>query len=123
VATWGSKELQLSFSCHQFRYSFLLAAVDKPILGADILAQFRLLVDPYNKAVLFASTLAPIVAPSPLKNSPLLAALQQMTEVSRLLLAEFPGVLPVPGKHTTPLHGVSHNIETTGRQVFASQAS
>jgi hypothetical protein len=42
-----------------------------------------------------------------------------MSEVSRLLLAEFPGVLPVPGKHTTPLHGVSHNIETTGRPVFA----
>jgi hypothetical protein len=67
VDTWGSKELQLFFSGHQFRYSFLLAAVDKPILGADFLAQFRLLVDPYNKAVLFVSTLAPIVAPGPLK--------------------------------------------------------
>jgi hypothetical protein len=119
VETWGSKELHQSFSGHWFCYSYLLAAVDKPILGADFLAQFRLLVDPYNKAVLFASTLLPIAASGSLKVSPLLSALQQMSEVSRSLLAEFPGVLPVPGQHSTPLHGVSHTIKTTVRPVFA----
>jgi Reverse transcriptase (RNA-dependent DNA polymerase) len=119
IATWGERELQLSFAGHRFTFVFVLAAVDKFILGADFLSNFKLLVDPFNKSVLFASSLQPVAPPAAGKYSPLVAALHQLSGEARALLAEFPGVLPEPGKHGTPLHGITHPIETTGRPVFA----
>jgi hypothetical protein len=47
------------------------------------------------------------------------SALSQVSRLTRVLLAEFPRVLPVPGKHATPLHGIEHVIETVGRPTFA----
>jgi RNase H-like domain found in reverse transcriptase/Reverse transcriptase (RNA-dependent DNA polymerase)/Integrase zinc binding domain/Integrase core domain len=119
IKTWGLRELKLSFAGHQFIFSFILAAVDKPILGADFLARYKLLVDPFNGMVLFASSLQPVAAASAVKRSPLISALQQLSDSSRELLAEFPGILPVPGQHGTPLHGMTHSIETSGRPVFS----
>jgi hypothetical protein len=80
---------------------------------------FKLLIDPFNKAVLFAASLKPVAAAAELKHSPFISALSQVNELTRELLAEFPGVLPVPGKHSTPSHGVEHVIETSGRPVCA----
>jgi RNase H-like domain found in reverse transcriptase/Reverse transcriptase (RNA-dependent DNA polymerase) len=119
IATWGERELQLSFAGHRFTFVFVLAAVDKCIFGADFLASFKLLVDPFNKSVLFASSLQPVAPSAVGKYSPLVDALHQLSEEARTLLSEFPGVLPEPGKHGTPLHGIAHSIETTGRPVFA----
>jgi hypothetical protein len=119
IATWGERELQLSFAGHHFTFVFVLAAVDKCILGADFLANFKLLADTFNKSVLFASSLQPVAPSAAEKYSPLVAALHQLSGEARTLLAEFPGVLPEPGKHGTPLHGITHSIETTGRPVFA----
>jgi hypothetical protein len=119
IDTWGCQLLNLSFSGHEFKFSFVLAAVEKPILGADFLANLKLLIDPFNKAVLFAASLKPVAAAAELKHSPFISALSQVNELTRELLAEFPGVLPVPGKHSTPCHGVEHVIETSGRPVCA----
>jgi hypothetical protein len=119
IATWGERELYLSFAGHRFTFVFILAAVDKCILGADFLSKFKLLVDPFNKSVLFASSLQPVAPSAVGKFSPLVAALHQLSGEARTLLSEFPGVLPEPGKHGTPLHGIAHSIETTGRPVFA----
>jgi hypothetical protein len=41
IKTWGVRDLNLSFSGHKFDFSFVLAAVDKPILGADFLAHLN----------------------------------------------------------------------------------
>jgi hypothetical protein len=41
IDTWGCQLLNLSFSGHEFKFSFVLAAVEKPILGADFLAYFK----------------------------------------------------------------------------------
>ena len=51
---------KLNFGLHTFIVSFILAAVSKPILGIDFLSAHRLLVDPFSKAVLFASSLEPV---------------------------------------------------------------
>jgi hypothetical protein len=60
-------------------------------------------------------SLKPLAAGVNLKQSPFLSAIGQVSELTRELLAEFPGVLPVPGQHTRSLHRVEHVIETTGR--------
>ncbi len=51
---------KLNFGLHTFIVSFILAAVSKPILGIDFLSAHRQLVDPFSKAVLFASSLEPV---------------------------------------------------------------
>jgi hypothetical protein len=40
IDTWGCRLLNLSFSGHEFKFSFVLAAVEKPILSADFFAFF-----------------------------------------------------------------------------------
>jgi hypothetical protein len=46
VPYWGDKLLHLSFGGSRFSWSFLLAAVQFPIIGVDFLRNFGLLVDP-----------------------------------------------------------------------------
>jgi hypothetical protein len=118
IDTWGCRLLNLSFSGHEFKFSFVLAAVEKPFLGADFLAYFKLLIDPFYRLYCL-QTLKPVAAAAELKHSPFISALSQVHELTRELLAEFPGVLPVPGKHSTSCHGVEHVIETSGRPVCA----
>ncbi len=48
IACWGERLLHLRFQGRDFSWQFLLAAVDFPILGVDLLKQHSLLVDPAN---------------------------------------------------------------------------
>ena len=62
---WGSRLIPLQFgSCH-FQFQFLLADVDQPILGADFLAEFDLLVDTKNRQVLQNRSFEPLAPPKP----------------------------------------------------------
>jgi hypothetical protein len=45
IPCWGWRELLVDFGGQQFRWQFLLAAVAFPLLGADFLAAFSLIVD------------------------------------------------------------------------------
>ena len=49
---WGSRLIPLQFGSRRFQFQFLLANVDQPILGADFLAEFDLLVDTKNRQFL-----------------------------------------------------------------------
>ncbi len=60
ISAWGKVTKKLNFGLHTFIVSFILAAVSKPILGIDFLSAHGLLVDPFSKAVLFASSLEPV---------------------------------------------------------------
>jgi len=46
IPCWGDRQLILSFSGRTFKWNFLLAGVDFPIIGIDFLRYFRLMVDP-----------------------------------------------------------------------------
>jgi hypothetical protein len=46
IPCWGERWLRLSFHGQIFTWTFLLAAVQFPIIGVDFLRHFRLLVDP-----------------------------------------------------------------------------
>ena len=52
VKAWGSRTLPLQFGDRRFQFPFLLAPVDRPILGSDFLAEYDLLVDPAERQVL-----------------------------------------------------------------------
>jgi hypothetical protein len=96
---------------------FVLAAMNKPILGADFFSQHKLLVDTAGNRVLDAATLLPLGSSSSGPDTGLIAELSAVPPHVRSLLAEFPGV--VGDGAPCPLHGVKHSIETKGRPLFA----
>jgi hypothetical protein len=111
---------KLNFGLHTFIVSFILAAVSKPSLGIDVLSAHRLLVDPFSRPVLFASSLEPVgrtVAATP---SRFAASISHIVPAVRSLLSSFPSIVG-DGKGTPrPRNGVRHFVETSGRLVFAN---
>ena len=60
---WGSRLIPLQFGSRRFQFQFLLANMDQPILGADFLAEFNLLVDTKNRQVLQNRSFEPLAPP------------------------------------------------------------
>lgn len=110
----------MRFGDRSFVFGFLLAAVTRPILGNDFLAANNLLVDPAQRRVLDAATLAPLGRPmAATAASPLVAALSAAPPAVRSLLAAFPTIQSADLYCHKPLHGVEHVVETSGPPVFA----
>jgi hypothetical protein len=108
-----------NFGLHTFIVSFILAAVSKPILSIDFLSAHRLLVDPFSKAVLFASSLEPVGRTIAAAPSRFAASISHIVPAVRTLLASFPNIVG-DGKGTLrSRHGVRHFVETSGCPVFA----
>ena len=121
IATYGTRSITLDLGFRRtFRWVFILADVERPILGADFLRHFNLLVDmkrlprghPYpatNTGYYFHGDHTQ--PPSILQRTP--------TNDFDALLSDFP-LLTQPQPSNQPLkHTVTHHIETTGPPVFA----
>ena len=119
AAAWGSRVLPLQFGARRFQFSFLLAAVDRPILGADFLAEFDLLVDPAARLVLQRPSLAPLAPPVGLPACPAVASVFKLAPDVASLLDEFPAAWTPRLPDQLPGHDVQHVIETEGQPLFA----
>jgi hypothetical protein len=129
ITCWGKVYKSVCFNGKNFTdVPFVLAAVSKPILGADFFSKHHLLVDTATNRVLSAETLLPIggsIEPGSgsdsgsNKKSRLVAHLSVISPPVRNLLSEFPGVVGDGTTTPKPLHGVEHTIETKGRPLFA----
>jgi transposase InsO family protein len=119
IATFGTKTVRLRFGQQEFSWPFVLAAVEKPLLGADFLRHSGLLVDVKTKRLVDPTTFASVpLAPAPY-------ALQHLTTVSTdktpydRLLQEFPAITKPTFTCPSVAHGVTHHIPTTGPPVHA----
>ena len=121
IAAWGSRSLPLKFGDKRFNWPFLLAAVDRPILGADFLRHHGLLVDVQAQQLLNTSTMEVIYgsSASSSKLSSLYTALLSTPDPYRSLLGEYPELVGTGFADLNPKHGVEHFVETTGPPVFA----
>ena len=120
ILIYGSTSLSLFFNGRQFEWDFIIAQVCIPILGADFLAHFKLLVDMANHRLIDATSLESI----PIAAAPNDLALQATdpSDAYRSLLSSFPDVFkPVlrHQPHTAAKHDVRHHIKTSGPPVFA----
>ena len=97
---WGSRLIPLQFGARRFQFQFLLAEVDQPILGADFLAEFNLLVDTANRQVLQSSSLEPLAPPRFSTADSSVASVCKLAPDVTSLLDEFPAAWKprVPGK-------------------------
>ncbi len=120
IKSWGKVLKSVCFGGRLFTdVPFVLAAVNKPILGADFFSRHKLLVDTAGNRVLDAATLLPLGSSSSGPDTGLIAELSAVPPPVRSLLAEFPGVVGDGADTPRPLHGVQHSIETKGRRLFA----
>jgi len=119
IATYGKRSLTLNLGLRRtFRWVFIVADVHTPILGADFLRHYDLLVDMKQSRLVDAITqlrvqgiLSQTISPSPsfLPSQP--------TTTYTSLVAEYPTVFqPHLSTHTIE-HDVTHHIQTSGPPV------
>ena len=121
ISTYGKQSLTLNLGLRRsFSWLFIMADVQKPIIGADFLKHFGLLVDMKQRRLIDTATqlhiqgiLSPEHSPSPCilpksNNNPYLN-----------LLTNFPSLTNVSSPNTTVKHNITHHIDTTGSPVSA----
>ena len=121
IATYSRRSLTLDLGLRRtFRWVFVVADVKNPILGADFLRHYCLLVDVRQSRLSDALTQLKVQGIVCQDSSPSPTILPRSTmSVFENILSDFPMVMQ---PHTTdePVkHDVTHHIETTGPPVSA----
>ena len=119
IATYGTCSITLDLGlCHTYRWVFILADVKKPILGADFIRNFGLLVDVKNYRLLDTMTQLKVhgIAAHIPPLSPALCHIEPENDFSAIL-SEFPSVAQECSSERPVKHQVTHHIETTGPPV------
>ena len=107
IRSWGERTLPLQFSGRRFEWAFILADVDRPILGSDFLVHHKLLVDLAGRQLVDSADMSVLQLVS--SNSPtssLFTALLDVPPAYRSLLAEFPDIMGTGFSDLQPKHGV-----------------
>lgn len=119
IQTYGTKTLVLNLKLRRaFNWTFVIADVSQPILGADFLNHYNLLVDIRGRRLIDQCT-----------NLHVLSSVVNIHHVSVVttaeshpmyyLLSRFPDLTKPVSFKEPPLHNVRHHIETTGPPVHA----
>lgn len=117
IPVYGEKSLTVDFNLRRtFRWVFAVANVSQPIIGADFLGHYKLLVDLHNRCLIdkvtnLTSTGVPQSPP------PAISLVSGHSKFDRLL-SEFPALLKPVNAERAVKHNVTHHIETTGPPVY-----
>ena len=119
IQTYGQRMLTLSLGLRRdFNWIFIIADVSHPLLGADFLSSYDLLVDTKRGRLIDHLTeLSSPASHSSVPSTGLTAVVGTDNPAFLNLLREFPS-LTQPSHHPEPQHSVRHHIETTGPPVF-----
>ena len=116
---WGSATLPLSFSLssgrtHRFDWEFTVAAVDRPILGADFLRhhQFDVSIARHLLVSVDGEVQLPLL---PYSSSSTL--LSKVSVSYQEVLAEFPEIVGLGFAPGPTKHDVRHHVETKGPPI------
>ena len=118
IATYGVRSLTLNLGLRRtFRWVFVVANVKQPILGADFLHHFGLVVNMRHCTLSDPATNLQINGIS--ATSPSYAGSQQDLDNPYLrLLSEYPTLTQASASDQPVKHKVTHHIQTTGPPVF-----
>ena len=121
IATYGNRLLTLNIGLRrQFQWIFIVADVKHPILGADFLRHYNLLVDIGHNRLSDALTQLKVqgIVTHDISPSPTLLSKQPKTEYETLLSA-YPEIIQPPNNEQAMKHNVTHHITTVGPPVSA----
>ena len=121
IATYGTRSLTLDLGLRRtFRWVFLVANVKNPILGADFLRHFSLLVDMRNNCLADGLTQLRVRGVVCSATSPSPAVLpRQAPSAYDKILTEFPTITRPCLSDAPVKHDVTHHICTTGPPTTA----
>uniref|UniRef100_A0A5S6Q3K9 RNA-directed DNA polymerase n=1 Tax=Trichuris muris TaxID=70415 RepID=A0A5S6Q3K9_TRIMR len=121
ITTFGSRQLTVDFGIGQpLKWSFVIAKVRQPILGADFFRHFNLLVDVKQKQLINAQTYAVekgITLRTKLPSGT--HALRRATSTLPSILARYPMLITCSKMDEPVRHAVEHRIVTSGPPVFS----
>ena len=119
IATYGTRSLRLALTpASTSPWAFIVADVDRAILGMDFLAAHDLLVDPRRRRLLHQPSGAVIQAEPCAQSPPRIVSLHRPTRYEALL-QEFPLLTSQQSAPSRGQHGVRHAIVTSGPPCFA----
>ncbi|XP_011700955.1 PREDICTED: uncharacterized protein LOC105457789 [Wasmannia auropunctata] len=113
IHTYGSKALTLNLGLRRcFTWDFVIADVAKPIIGADFLAHFDLLVDLKNRRLVDQVTNLTVPGRKINPHEVCVKTIKGTTPY-HALLSEFPDITRPDGRPRQTKHGTRHFIKTT----------
>ncbi|XP_029177895.1 uncharacterized protein LOC114945763 [Nylanderia fulva] len=116
IPTYGELKMKLNLELRRdFVWQFIVADVQQPILGADFIKHFKLLVDLHNRRLIDTETKLHVLGAITTCNTPSLTKISY-DNCYRKILLEFDEVTR-PIKSQEPTHGVQHYIITNGHPV------
>lgn len=119
IHTYGTKLLEINLGLRRvFVHRFLVASVDRPILGADFLTKFKLLVDLPNKCLIDDTTKLIVNAECASVDTPSPRHYAVENHFGSLLIRDFPSLLEAPNFNFPVKHKVVHKIVTEGQLPF-----
>lgn len=120
IPTYGQKVLDLNLGLRRkFRWTFIIAQVATPILGADFLKHFSLLVDLKNGKLIDAITKLFVHGYFSNSTEHTVKLITENTPY-HMLLRKFPNLAnPIPKFNKPVLHDTVHYIETTGPPLYS----
>lgn len=118
IRTFGHRTVALLLHGQHYEWNFFVADVDQPLLGADFLCHFGLLVDVRHKRLFNIDELTslPLSVVTVVTSS--LGSISLDSPFASLL-AEFPSITTPTFSAKTIKHGVEHFIPTTGPPVHS----
>lgn len=119
INTYGTKTIVIDLKLRRpYTWTFIIADVKQPILGADFLSHHKLLVDVSGRKLLDQTTSLCVVGSIVSWIEPSLTTIDNSCTYHRLLL-QYPEITKPMSFKENPPHSVVHHIETTGPPVFA----
>lgn len=119
INSYGRKLLEVDLGLRRpFLHEFILAAVDRPIIGADFLASFGIIVDLKTKKLLDPQTSLSVSAVPAIVNTPTPLHYSIDNEYGKIL-KEFPNLFAPPNFNLPLKHNVVHYIVTNGQLPFS----
>ena len=119
IAMYGQRSLTLNLGLRcTFRWIFIIADINKPLLGADFLHHFGLLVDMAHGKLVDTHThlsIHGIVTKGTPPSPSITTATPPHTQAYSSILSEYPDLTRIHNYQDTPVkHNITHHISTTG---------
>lgn len=113
IYTYGTETLTLNFGLRRaFSWRFVIADVSRPIIGADFLAHYGLLVDLRNSRLVDQMTSLTARGRCIRCDAPSVKTITGETQYHRLL-EQYPDITRPEGRPKNAIHATRHYIETT----------
>ena len=115
IRTFGQRTISFTLVSRRFKWAFIIADVTQPLLGADFLRAFSLLVDVQGERLVDVTDLTSFsLRNTAAAAAPHLNSIAAADDDFATILADFPSITTPCFSQPSPKHGVEHYVTTTG---------